>query len=159
MYRVMLLITLLLCSINANAGLFGPSDPRECLIKYHKQVKLEDAKNLLMFACGVGYSGNVNTKAEKIGRCIASEASEFYSFENTLKVINNCTKKSPAFFGVFRDKLYEGVNASIQAGRQRQKNEQFDREQSSSDGPVTLYDSATGTYKYCHKTGGVMSCF
>jgi hypothetical protein len=110
---------LALISLTANAGLFGPSNPRECLIKYHKQVNLEDAKNLLMFACGVGYSGNVNAKAEKIGRCIASEANQLYSFESSLRIINKCTKNNEEFFPAFRDALFENVNNSA-AMNQRQ---------------------------------------
>jgi len=129
--------------------------------KVRKKVRLEDAKGLLMFTCGVGYGGNVNHVAEKAGRCISSEASEFYSFESTLKVINKCTKNienGGAFFNLFRDKLYEGSNASAETRKRQQLYDEADRRKSL-DGPVTLYDSATGTYKYCHKTGGVMSCF
>lgn len=107
--KTALLSLLVFGSFSASAGIFGPSDPRECVIKYYEKVRLEDAKSLLMFACGVGYGGNVNKVAEKAGRCIASEASEFYSFASTLKVINKCTKNienGGAFFNLFKEKLY-----------------------------------------------------
>lgn len=159
--RIFLLSILILVSFESYAGIFGPSDPRECLIKHQKKVRLEDAKNLLMFACGVGYGGNVNNVAEKVGRCITSEASEFYSFESTLKIINKCTKNienGGAFFNLFRDKLYESVNASAEMKRRQQL---FDEEakRKSEDGPISIYDSSTGTFKNCFKTGNAVSCF
>lgn len=161
MYRTVLLITLLLCSMHASAGLFGPSDPRECLIKYQKKVRLDDAKSLLMFSCGIGYGGSVNNVAEKAGRCVSSEASEFYSFESTLKVINKCTKNienGGAFFNMFRDKLYEGVNASAEV-RRRQRLYDEEASRKSQDGSISIYDSRTGAYKNCLKTGTAVSCF
>jgi hypothetical protein len=107
--KTFILSLLAIVSFNVHAGIFGPSNPQECVIKYYEKVRLENAKNLLMFTCGVGYGGNVNKVAEKAGRCIASEASEFYSFESTLKVINKCTKNienGGAFFNLFKEKLY-----------------------------------------------------
>ncbi len=109
MFKGIVYFVFILFSAPLYAGLFGPSNPQECVIKYYEKVRLENAKNLLMFTCGVGYGGNVNKVAEKAGRCIASEASEFYSFESTLKVINKCTKNienGGAFFNLFKEKLY-----------------------------------------------------
>jgi len=109
MYKLIGLVLITMVSAPLHAGIFGPSDPHECVMKHFKKVRLEEAKSLLIFTCGVGYGGNVNRVAEKAGRCIASEASEFYSFESTLRVINKCTKNienSGAFFNLFKEKLY-----------------------------------------------------
>lgn len=127
MYKVFFLISLFFCSINANAGIFGPSDPRECILKYQNKVRLHDAKNLLEWACLAGYgAGSRNEDTKKSGQCIASNAGDLYSMESSLNVINKCTKDRLVQFDFFKQELYRGVNESAEINRRRNRLQQED---------------------------------
>ena len=165
-FKAALLSLLLFGSFSVSAGIFGPSDPRECILKHQPAVKLDDAKLVLRMACVFGYGdAEFEREQKKIGKCIVSDAKKFYSFESTLKVINKCTGSNVGMFTYFKNQLYSSQNQMIEDElariRQRQRNEDFDRRFSggSQDGPITIYDSTTGTYKYCHKNSGVLTCF
>jgi hypothetical protein len=148
------------------AGLFGPSNIEECIIKYQNRVKLDDAKLVVRMACVFAYGdGDFDREQVKVGKCIVSDTKKFYSFESTLKVINKCSGSNVGIFNFYKNKLYSGQNQIIEDElariRQRQSNLEFERRLNggSQDGPVTIYDSATGTFKYCHKNSGVLTCF
>lgn len=157
-----LLIWSLLTS-NVHAGLFGPSDPAECYQKYAPKVRLQDALNVVRFACQVGYGGgDINADSIKISRCIVGDAGEMYSYESTKKIINKCTRGSPLAFSVFDNKLMANANdATEEAARIQRLNQRRteDAIRDSQNGPLSIFDSATGTYKNCIKTGNQLNCF
>lgn len=150
-------------SFSASAGLFGPSNPAECYQKYAPKVRLQDALNPLRFACGLGYGGgDINPDAVKIGRCIAGDAGEMYSYESTRKIFNKCTRDAPHAFTVFNSKLMANVNdAAEEAARIQRFNQKRtdDAIRDSQGGPVSIFDATTGTYKNCIKTGNQLNCF
>ena len=80
------------------AGWFGPDDPKECAEKYFPKIRLPDARSLVGLACRVGYGNlNIDPSYIKAGKCVASGASEMYSFDSTLKVINKCSSDNVQF--------------------------------------------------------------
>jgi hypothetical protein len=160
MYKVLFAALLSLSSISAYAGLFGPSDGRECLLKNQDKVRLQDARQVLIKACVFGYEdGDFDKEAVKIGRCIASEAKSFYSFDSTLKVINSCTRKNTAYFNYFKNQLYSDLEDRIALESNKQNIRRRLELEEKQNGPVTIFDSATGTYKHCQRAGGTITCF
>jgi hypothetical protein len=143
--------------MQANAGLFGPSDPHECMVKYQGKLKLPDAREVLSRACYLSYEDGYSRSERALGKCIISEVSNMYSYESALKVINKCSKDNVAIYSVLRRSLFRNLNEEQENARRRHRVDEIDR-QSAQDGPVTIYDSATGTYKYCYRSGGVMTC-
>lgn len=147
----------------ANAGLFGPSDVSECIGEYGPKVRLADAKTVLFAACALGYEKNIDNPAiQKASKCIAKRGSDMYSFESTLKVINSCTKSDHGLFVYYQNRLLSEVkdaaeeSARIQRFNQR-RNENAIRD--AQNGSVSIFDSATGEYKNCIKTGNQLNCF
>lgn len=160
MYKILFTAILSLSSMSTYAGLFGPSDIRECILKHQSAVKLEDAKLMLRMACVFGYGdGDFDREQKKIGKCIASDAKNFYSFESTLKVVNKCTGSNVGMFTYFKNQLFSNQNDRIAEERNRHNSRRRLELEEGQNGPVTIFDYDTGTYKYCHRTGGNISCF
>lgn len=161
--RFLALLIWSLFTNNAHAGLFGPSDPAECYQKYAPKVRLQDALNMLRFACGVGYGGaDINPDVIKVSRCIAGEAGEMYSYESTKKIINKCTRNFPQAFSLFDNKLMANVNEAAERAVRAQQNNQIRLEEAvrdSQNGSVSIFDVNSGTYKNCIKTGNQLNCF
>jgi len=164
--KAFILSLLALVSFNAHAGLFGPSNPTECVIENQKNIKLDDAKPVVRMACVFAYGdGDFDREQVKVGKCLVSDTKKFYSFESTLKVINKCSGSNVGIFNFYKNKLYSGQNQIIQDElariRQRQNNIEFERRFSggSQDGPLTIIDSDTGKIKFCNKSSGVVTCF
>jgi hypothetical protein len=149
--------------MNLYAGVFGPSDPAECYQKYASKVRLQDALNVLRFACGAGYGGaDINPDFVKVARCISRDAGEMYSYESTKKIINKCTRSLPQAFSVFDNRLMSNVNdAAEEAARIQRFNQRRteDAIRDSQSGPMSIYDADSGTYKNCIKTGNQLNCF
>jgi len=161
-FKTALLSLLLFGSFSVSAGIFGPSDPHECMLKNQTKLKLTDAREVLARACNIGYEDGYTRSERAVGRCIVGDVANLYSYESALKVINKCSKDNVAFYKVFRDSLYRNINEANEISQQRQKYDEIDRRaavNSSQNGPITIYDSATGTFKYCHKNSGVLTCF
>ena len=152
-----------LVATNAHAGFFGPSDPAECYQKYAPKVRLPDALNVLRSACGAGYSGgDINPDFVKASRCIAGDAGEMYSYESTKRIINKCTRSLPQAFSVFDHRLMANVNdAAEEAARIQRFNQRRteDAIRDAQNGPISIYDATSGTYKNCIKTGNQLNCF
>jgi hypothetical protein len=112
--------------MQANAGLFGPSDPHECMVKYQEKLKLQDAREVLSRACYIGYEDGYSRSERAIGRCITSEVSNMYSYESALKVINKCSKDNISFYTVFRESLFRNINEEQANARRRKRWQQED---------------------------------
>ncbi len=152
------LVLLSLSLVSAHAGWFTPDDQRECIEKYQSKVRLLDARTLLSRACVVGYgnvSASTNDALKKAGRCIASGASEMYSFESALKLINGCSKDTGQF-NYYKAALYRDQNdAAEQAKSAQAKSQQRGVQQQE----YTMLDVETGNLKICKKMGSMTHCF
>ena len=95
---------------STGSWLTGPNNDTECMNKNKGKVKLEDAIDVLAFACLVAYKNGVTPVAAKAGKCIVGKADDFYSFDSTLKVINSCTS-SAEIFQVFKSQLFKRQEA------------------------------------------------
>lgn len=162
-FRFLVFLIWSLMTSNVHAGLFGPSDPAECYEKYAPKVRLQDALNVLRFACIIGYdSENKNAPSIKAARCIARDSTEMFSYESTKKIINKCTQDLPWAFNLFNNKLMANVNeAAEEAARIQRFNQRRteDAIRDSQSGPMSIYDADSGTYKNCIKTGNQLNCF
>lgn len=163
--RLKLVVLILLCSVNSmtNAGILGPSDARECLIKFAPKVRLPDALNVLKPACVIGFeNNNFDTGAVKVAKCVAKEAAEMYSYESTKKIINKCTRSTPEWFVFYDNKLMANVNERAERSAREQRYNQArieDEIRESKNGVVSIYDINSGTYKNCIKSGSQLTCF
>jgi hypothetical protein len=153
-----ILIQLGLGATSVNAGWFGPDDPKECVEKYFPKIRLSDARSLVGLACRVGYGNlNIDPSYVKAGKCVASGASDMYSFESALKVINKCSTDNIQF-ARFRNALYSDMNDAQERLEQQQRQNQALQEQQSK-APYTIFDINTGNLKVCQHNGNVITCF
>lgn len=171
-----LLLVFYIFSSNSYAfSLFGYNDWKECHDKNIEKVRLSDAGSVLLNACLEAYSDEDNFKTHKIykssGNCIISKVNRLFSFEESLKVINECSKNSETF-NYYKKALYfkrevdEEMNRrnTEKAERIRQNNlyeseERIRREiliQQSS--PKRIYDSNSNPYKNCYQIGSSIQC-
>ena len=142
----------------AYAGWFGPDDPKECAEKYFPKVRLPDARSLVGLACRVGYGNlNIDPSYIKAGKCVASGASEMYSFDSTLKVINKCSSDNVQF-ARFRSALYSDMNDAQERSEKQQRQNQVLQEQQSQE-PYSIIDLETGKLKVCRNIGNIITCF
>ena len=147
------------------AGVFRSQTPSECMSENSKKIRFPDASNLLMYACGIGYSPNSSAAARDAGRCI-TKAETFFALEQSLAIINKCTKDAAVFL-FFKNALY----AKSESDRSERELEREDlaesrlkdlmdseRQRLESD-TFTVFDQASGSYKTCTRTGAQLDCF
>ncbi len=140
------------------AGWFGPDDPKECAEKYFPKIRLPDARSLVGLACRVGYGNlNIDPSYIKAGKCVASGASDMYSFDSTLKVINKCSSDNVQF-ARFRSALYSDMNDAQERSEKQQRQNQVLQEQQSQE-PYSIIDLETGKLKVCRNIGNTITCF
>ena len=140
------------------AGWFGPDDPKECAEKYFPKIRLPDARSLVGLACRVGYGNlNIDPSYIKAGKCVASGASEMYSFDSTLKVINKCSSDNVQF-ARFRSALYSDMNDAQERSEKQQRQNHVLQEQQSQE-PYSIIDLETGKLKVCRNIGNTITCF
>jgi len=91
---------------------------KECLAKKSEHVRLVDANAVLVQACYWGYEKNTlrgvegKSELQRTARCIVSSAERFYSFDATLKVLNECTKgvkNGAQIFNTYKYALYQNT--------------------------------------------------
>lgn len=140
------------------AGWFGPDDPKECAEKYFPKIRLPDARSLVGLACRVGYGNlNIDPSYIKAGKCVASGASDMYSFDSTLKVINKCSSDNVQF-ARFRSALYSDMNDAQERSEKQQRQNHVLQEQQSQE-PYSIIDLETGKLKVCRNIGNTITCF
>ena len=140
-------------SLNVSAGIFGPRDPDECLEKYWPRVRLEDARDVVVRACGVGYSNpDLDDEVKVASKCIVRKSEEMYSFESTLRVINNCTKKNPDIFKYYQDILMQRTVATVELQKRQARIDRYLNR------PTTLIDMNTGLPRPCQQIGNILHC-
>ena len=140
------------------AGWFGPDDPKECAEKYFPKIRLPDARSLVGLACRVGYGNlNIDPSYIKAGKCVASGASDMYSFDSTLKVINKCSSDNVQF-ARFRSALYSDMNDAQERSEKQQRQNHVLQEQQSQE-PYSIIDLETGKLKVCRNIGNIITCF
>ncbi len=101
-------------SIPAVAGLFGPSDPRECLIELDKRLRYRPALSMMLSACQFGYMDDPPHHIKKMRsamRCVLSKAPEIYSAESARANMNRCTQQDPLAFQVLSGELERSIEA------------------------------------------------
>ena len=153
MNKAPLLFFSILISFNVSAGILGPSDPGECFEKYWPKVRLEDARDVVMRACGVVYGANdFNDEVKIVSRCILKKSENMYSFESSLKAINNCTKKYPQFFKYYQDVLMERTVAMVELQKRQARIDRYLNK------PTTLIDMNTGLPRPCQQIGNILHC-
>ena len=147
----------------AYANLFGPKDAVDCIQQNISKVRLVDATQVLKKACVFGYEETSLNKAEKnASKCITKGATNMYSYDSTLKVVNDCTKNSTWLFGYYKNALMTNTNEAAEESARIQRFNQRrieDAIKDSQSGSVSIYDAATGTYKNCIRTGTQLNCF
>ena len=145
-------------SATVEAGWFGPDDPKECAEKYFPKIRLPDARSLVGLACRVGYGNlNIDPSYIKAAKCVASGASDMYSFDSTLKVINKCSSDNVQF-ARFRSALYSDMNDAQERSEKQQRQNQVLQEQQSQE-PYSIIDLETGKLKVCRNIGNTITCF
>jgi len=146
-------LALMLVCINSHAGIFGPSDAGECLEKYWPRVRLEDARDVVVRACGIGYSNpELDDEVKVASKCIVKKSEEMYSFESTLRVINNCTKKNSDIFKYYQDILMQRAVATVELQKRQSRIDRYLNR------PTTLIDINTGLPRPCQQIGNVLHC-
>lgn len=99
----------------AVAGLFGPSDTRECVIELNKNLRYRPALSMLLNACQVAYMDNPPDQIKKMGRaakCVLSKVSEVYSAESARATVNRCTQADSLAFQFFNGTLESSIQAA-----------------------------------------------
>lgn len=147
----------------AYANLFGPKDAVDCIQQNISRVRLFDATQVLKKACVFGYEETSLNKAEKnASKCITKGAANMYSYDSTLKVVNDCTKNSTWLFGYYKNVLMTNANDAAEESARIQRFNQNRIEKAIRDnqtGPISIFDANTGEYKNCIKNGGQLTCF
>jgi hypothetical protein len=147
------------------AGVFRSQTPSECMSENSKKIRFPDASNLLMYACGIGYSPNSSAAARDAGRCI-TKAETFFALEQSLAIINKCTKDAAVFL-FFKNALYaksESDRSERELEREdlaesRLKDLMDSERQRLESGTFTVFDQASGLYKTCTRAGSRLDCF
>lgn len=167
-----LFFTLMLCTNSHAFSLFGYSNFEECYSENVSKVRFADAKRLLGNACVLGYSDDDSYKIFKSsGKCIVSEVKRLYSLDESLKVINECSKDNETF-NMYKKSLYFQRDLDEEANRRKaeraeriRQNNVYESEERirrelliQQTSPTRIYDSNSNSYKNCYQLGNTLRC-
>jgi hypothetical protein len=96
---------ILVLPTSSHGGIFGPSDATECMQKNYPKLKFEQAYDLILYSCALGYNTDLNPDLKKSGRCIISKVNDLYSYQSSLKVINRCVGENVSHFQFYKGLL------------------------------------------------------
>lgn len=96
------------------AGLFGPSDTRECVIELNKKLRYRPALSTLLDACGIAHlesPPNHLSPYRKSAKCLLSKTSEIYSAESARATVHQCTRDRNDVYQFYSNSLENSISA------------------------------------------------
>jgi hypothetical protein len=116
-------LNLIFVSNYCNAGIFGPSDLKECAQELNKNLRYQPAQSMLIDACMIAFSEKLHKDLnlyKKASHCLVSKNSKIFSAESARSILNQCTSESNEIYYFFSTRLENSIN--VYSSKEKPKN-------------------------------------
>lgn len=107
---VVSVLNLIFISNHSIAGIFGPSDLKECAQELNRNLRYQPALSMLLDACMIAFSEKALNIYKKSSNCLVSKTSKIFSAESARSILNQCTSESNEIYYFFSFRLENSIN-------------------------------------------------